>query len=197
MTRWGGGFAVAIIQVAISAAAVNPTVAQTTTKPSATGRAPRTVLVSIPDRKLAVLENGNVIADFAVAVGAHASPSPTGEFTIVNRVSSPTYYHEGVVIPPGAGNPVGTRWIGLSEKGFGIHGTNAPKSIGRAASHGCIRLRNRDVEKLFGMLQVGDIVQIRGERDAQIAAIFGGDEDEGAETVAEVSTEAAGAGASF
>lgn len=136
-------------------------------------RAKRTVLVSIPDRKLAVVENDTVIAIFPVAVGAATSPSPTGEFQIVNRVSNPTYYHSGKVIPTGKDNPLGTRWLGLSQKGYGIHGTNAPRSVGRAASHGCIRLRNRDAEKLFAMVRVGDGVDIRGERDEQIAEVFG------------------------
>jgi hypothetical protein len=82
------------------------------------------------------------------------------------------------VIPAGKDNPVGTRWVGLTLKGYGIHGTNAPGSIGRAASHGCIRLRNRDVERLFTMLRIGDRVQIRGERDEQVARVFGGQTDQ-------------------
>jgi lipoprotein-anchoring transpeptidase ErfK/SrfK len=135
----------------------------------------RLVLVSISDRKLAVLENGEVIARFSVSVGAAVSPSPRGEFEIVSRVANPTYYHDGVVIPPGKNNPVGTRWLGLNTKGYGIHGTNAPSSIGHAASRGCIRLRNRDMEKLFTMLRLGDAVEIRGEPDEEIAEIFGGD----------------------
>jgi lipoprotein-anchoring transpeptidase ErfK/SrfK len=185
MKRARGWFLAAIILVL-----VNPIVAQTA-KSDDGARAPWTVLVSIPDRQLAVLVNGIVVAGFPIAVGADESPSPTGEFTIVNRVSNPTYYHEGVVIPAGKGNPVGTRWLGLSQKGYGIHGTNAPKSIGRAASHGCIRLRNRDMENLFGMLHVGDVVKIRGERDEQIAEIFGREEDRESEAVAEVTVEAA------
>ena len=140
-------------------------------------RSRRTVVVSVPDRKIAVLEDGNRLASFPIAVGAAVSPSPTGEFEIVNRVSKPTYYHQGLVIPPGKDNPIGTRWVGLTEKGFGIHGTNAPKSIGHAASHGCIRLRNRDMERLFDMLRVGDLVEIRGERDEETAEIFGGEAD--------------------
>jgi hypothetical protein len=96
------------------------------------------------------------------------------------------------VIPSGKGNPVGTRWIARSQKGYGIHGTNAPKSIGRAASHGCIRLRNRDMEKLFGMLHVGDVVEIRGERDEQTAEIFGGEVDRESEAVAEASVDVGG-----
>jgi lipoprotein-anchoring transpeptidase ErfK/SrfK len=137
-------------------------------------RVRRVVLVSIADRRLAVIENGNVLAYFPVAVGAAVSPSPTGEFEIVNRVANPTYYHEGVVMEAGSVNPVGTRWIGLNLKGYGIHGTNAPRSIGHATSHGCIRLRNRDVERLYAMLRIGDVVEIRGERDEEIAEVFGG-----------------------
>ncbi|MBZ5678768.1 MAG: L,D-transpeptidase [Acidobacteriia bacterium] len=155
-------------------------------------RIKRTVLVSIADRKLAVLEDGNVIASFPIAVGAAVSPSPTGIFEIVNRVEKPTYYHQGVVVPPGKDNPIGTRWVGLSEKGFGIHGTNAPRSIGHAASHGCIRLRNRDMERLFTMLRVGDVVQIRGERDEETAEIFGGAVD--GSTLATAQTESLQAG---
>jgi len=149
-----------------------PSIGQTAQ--TATGSRPqRVVLVSIPDRKLAVIEEGDVIATFPVAVGAAASPSPTGEFQIVSRVANPTYYHPGTVIPTGKDNPVGTRWLGLSQKGYGIHGTNAPRSIGHAASHGCIRLRNRDMEKLYTMLRVGDVVQIHGERDDDVAQAFG------------------------
>jgi len=144
--------------------------------------AKRVVLVSLPDRKLAVLEEGNLLAQFPIAVGAAASPSPTGEFQIVNRVSNPTYYRPGTVIPTGKDNPVGTRWLGLSQKGYGIHGTNAPRSIGQAVSHGCIRLRNRDMERLFTMLRVGDVVEIRGERDDETAQLFGSGVEEAAVT---------------
>jgi hypothetical protein len=63
--------------------------------------------------------------------------------------------------------------MGLNVKGYGIHGTNAPGSVGHATSHGCIRLRNREVERLYAMLRVGDIVEIRGERDEEIAQVFG------------------------
>jgi lipoprotein-anchoring transpeptidase ErfK/SrfK len=175
-TRRAAGIILAFFSVAVTRPAFGQVVAQVA-KPSA-DPIHRVVLVSIPDRKLAVIENGNVVATFPVAVGATASPSPTGEFQIVNRVSNPTYYRPGTVIPSGKDNPVGTRWVGLSQKGYGIHGTNAPRSVGHAASHGCIRLRNRDIEKLFTMVQVGDVVQIRGERDEQVAQIFGGGADD-------------------
>lgn len=133
----------------------------------------RLVLVSLVDRQLAVIDGGDVIARFDVAVGAAESPSPVGQFRIVNRISNPTYYHPGTAIPSGKNSPIGTRWVGLSQKGYGIHGTNAPRSIGRAASHGCIRLRNRDMEQLFTLLRVGDVVEIHGERDEQVTQVFG------------------------
>ena len=137
-----------------------------------TSRTRREVVVSIPDRKLAVLENGTVLRIFPVAVGAKNSPSPTGEFEIVHRLTNPTYYQPGSVIPPGKANPLGPRWLGLNKKGFGIHGTNAPRSVGEAASHGCIRLRNRDVVELYAMVRAGDMVKICSQRDAEMARIF-------------------------
>jgi lipoprotein-anchoring transpeptidase ErfK/SrfK len=141
----------------------------------ASTRVSRQIIVSIPDRKLVVMQNGAVLREFPIAVGANASPSPTGTFEIVNRLSDPTYYHAGIVLPPGADNPLGPRWVGLNKKGYGIHGTNAPGSIGKAASHGCIRLRNRDMVQFFALVHVGDTVEIHGARDEEIAAIFGTD----------------------
>jgi len=150
-----------------------PSWAQDQDKTAAPELAPRIAFISIPDRKLAVLDDGYILATFPIAVGARVSPSPTGEFQIVTRVTNPSYYHAGKVIPSGKDNPVGTRWLGLSQKGYGIHGTNAPRSIGHAASHGCFRLRNRDIEKLFALLRVGDTVVIRGERDETTVQVFG------------------------
>ena len=139
--------------------------------------APRRIVVSIDDRKLALLENDQVLRIYSVAVGADVTPSPEGEFTLVSRVENPTYYHTGKVIAPGKHNPLGTRWMGLSQKGFGIHGTNEPTSIGRAASHGCIRMSRQDLEELFTLVEVGDAVQIKSGRDQQLAQIFSGHGD--------------------
>jgi len=133
----------------------------------------RRVVVSIPDRKLALIENDRIVSIYPVAVGASVSPSPVGTFSIVNRVSNPTYYKTGRVVGPGSTNPVGTRWIGLSAKGYGIHGTDAPASIGFAKSHGCIRLRNRDVEQLFARVRTGDIVELHAERTPELTQLFG------------------------
>lgn len=67
----------------------------------------RRIVVSIRDRKLALIENGKIVKIYRVAVGAEVSPSPRGEFTIVHRIPEPTYYAPGVVIPPGRDNPLG------------------------------------------------------------------------------------------
>lgn len=134
--------------------------------------ATRRIVVSIPDRKLALIENDQIVVVYPVAVGAPVSPSPVGTFSIVNRVSNPTYYKPGKVVAPGASNPIGTRWIGLSAKGFGIHGTDNPGSIGHAKSHGCIRLRNHDVERLFEHVRPGDVVELYDERTDDIAWLF-------------------------
>lgn len=135
-------------------------------------RPARRIVVSIPDRQLAVLEADRIVKVFPVAVGAPKSPSPSGVYKIMNSIQDPTWYTKGKIVPPGKCNPLGTRWMGLSLKGYGIHGTNRPASIGRNASHGCIRLRNRDVEALFSLMAVGDAVEFVGERTPELARIF-------------------------
>jgi len=132
----------------------------------------RQVVISIPDRQLALLEDGIVIRTYPIAVGKHSTPSPSGEFTVINRAKNPVYRHEGQVVMPGKNNPVGTRWMGLSLRGYGIHGTNVQSSIGKAASHGCFRMKKNDVEELFTLVRVGDAVSVRGERDELVARTF-------------------------
>jgi L,D-transpeptidase ErfK/SrfK len=109
---------------------------------------------------------------FPVAVGKPSSPSPTGTFEIVSRVVDPTWYGPHQVVAPGPSNPLGTRWLGLSEKGYGIHGTNAPGSIGKSASHGCIRMRKHDIEELFNVVRVGDKVELVSEATGDLVRIF-------------------------
>ena len=136
------------------------------------GASIRRIVVSLPDRKLALIEEGRVIKIYRTAVGASRTPSPTGTFTIATRVSKPSYYRRRSVIRQGPANPLGTRWLGLSLKSYGIHGTNSPNSIGRAASHGCIRMRNRDVEELFELVRVGDIVELHEKLSEPLARLF-------------------------
>jgi lipoprotein-anchoring transpeptidase ErfK/SrfK len=159
----------ATLATTVPVRAADATATATITTTAATKRR---IVVSLPDRKLVVLQNDQVLAQFDVAVGAPSTPSPIGTFTIVNRIPNPTYYHPGKVIPPGANNPLGTRWLGLNQKGYGIHGTESPRSIGKAQSQGCIRLRNADVERLFEQVRAGDVVELHAERTHEIAGLF-------------------------
>lgn len=181
-------FRFALMPLLICAIADHSFAFQSHSAKTAAARRPSVVIVSIPDRKLAVITNGKIRRVFPVSVGAAASPSPTGTFQITTRIPNPTYYHPGVVIPAGLNNPLGPRWIGLNKKSFGIHGTNSPHSIGEAASHGCIRLRNSDVVALDSMLAVGDIVEIHGERDTTTQRAFGTDSIQQASAKAAVAT---------
>ena len=195
MTKATWTLAVVLVMASFSAA-LQTTIPVTVLPMTAASKAPEFakatvhfVLVSIPDRKLALLENGKVVRIYRVAVGKASTPSPAGSFKVVNRVTNPTYYHKGNVIAAGKANPVGTRWMGLSVKGYGIHGTNQPGSIGKAASTGCIRMGQRDLEEFFERVGVGDAVEIRAERNKQAAQIFGntGDGNTGeTETFAEL-----------
>jgi len=133
----------------------------------------RRIVVSLQDRKLALVEDGQVKKVYTVAVGKPSTPSPVGTFNIARRAANPTYHHNGKTVLPGPSNPVGTRWMGLSIPGYGIHGTNEPKSIGKAASHGCIRMARVDLEEFYALVAVGDRVELIGERNEETARLFG------------------------
>jgi lipoprotein-anchoring transpeptidase ErfK/SrfK len=123
----------------------------------------RRIVVSIPDRKLVLFEGDRALRVYDVAVGKPSTPTPQGKFAIINRVPNPAWYGPSVTVAPGKNNPLGSRWMGLSAKGYGIHGTNVPSSIGKAASHGCVRMRKQDLEELFEMVTVGTTVELQGE----------------------------------
>ena len=105
---------------------------------------------------------------FAVATGQAIYPTPRGTFHIVVKWKNPWWYPpvqddwaKGLQpVPPGPSNPLGTRWMGLSVPGVGIHGTDEPSSIGYSASHGCIRMQVPDAEWLFDHVSIGTTVHI-------------------------------------
>lgn len=166
LSRWAG-FPVAM------AAAIFSNTAAAQQKPVQPAVSQREIVISLEDRKLALVENGEVKKIYTVAVGKPSTPSPEGAFTIQRRVVNPVYHHEGKTVLPGPGNPVGTRWMGLSKPGYGIHGTNQPKSIGKAASHGCIRMAKADLEEFYKLVAVGDTVRLIGQRTDETARLFG------------------------
>jgi lipoprotein-anchoring transpeptidase ErfK/SrfK len=136
--------------------------AQESSRPTEMGER-RRIVISLTERKLVLLEGERVLRVYDVAVGKRSTPSPQGKFAIINRVPNPTWYSPGTVVAPGKSTPLGSRWMGLSAKGYGIHGTNVPTSIGKAASHGCIRMRKDDLEELFAMVTVGTVVELVDE----------------------------------
>jgi lipoprotein-anchoring transpeptidase ErfK/SrfK len=104
---------------------------------------------------------------FGVATGQSSYPTPIGNFSIVTMQRHPWWYppdsdwaEDEEPIPPGPGNPLGTRWMGLSAPGVGMHGTPDAASIGYSASHGCIRMRIPEAEWLFSRVRVGTPVFI-------------------------------------
>ncbi len=126
------------------------------------------IRVDLSERKLYVYGgNGEVVKTYRVAVGMAKYPTPTGNFRIITKEVNPTWnppdsaWAAGMgPVPPGPGNPLGTRWMGLNSPGIGIHGTPAGSSIGTAASHGCIRMLIPQAEDLFARVFVGTPVEI-------------------------------------
>jgi len=173
LTKWAVAASAAVV-LAVQAMGQAGTAATAEAKTAPAVK--RTIVVSLEDRKLALLEDGKVEKIYRVAVGKPSTPSPVGTFAIERRVKNPVYHHGDKTVQAGPGNPVGSRWMGLSIKGYGIHGTNEPKSIGKAASHGCIRMGKADIEDLFDRVKVGDAVELVGERNEETAALFGGEQ---------------------
>ncbi len=92
---------------------------------------------------------------YPVSTGKNGS-TPVGTFTIINRMEDPVWYKEGAIVPAESPeNILGSRWLGLSEKGYGIHGTVDPDSVGQQATQGCVRMLNADVEELYAIIPVG------------------------------------------
>jgi lipoprotein-anchoring transpeptidase ErfK/SrfK len=126
------------------------------------------IVVDLSDCRLYLYKDGKLVKTYSVAVGQPAYPTPTGDYSIVSMIMNPTWippdspWAKGLEpIPPGPGNPVGTRWIGTSAPGVGIHGTPSDYSIGTHASHGCIRMHMWDVEGLFALVTVGMPIHIQ------------------------------------
>ena len=117
--------------------------------------------------ELRYYRGARLVRKFGVATGQAIYPTPTGTFSIVDMQRNPWWrppdspWARGLKpIPPGPGNPLGTRWMGLSAPGVGIHGTPDAASIGYSASHGCIRMHIPDAEWLFHHVKLGTPVVI-------------------------------------
>lgn len=124
------------------------------------------LLLKVGERKVHVYRGEKLIHTYPVAVGKKGWETPTGNWTVMIMQKNPgwTSFKTGEVTPPGPDNPLGERWIGFWTDGkdeIGFHGTTNLASIGKAASHGCVRMSNKDVKVLYKLVRVGTVVRVR------------------------------------
>lgn len=132
----------------------------------------RKIFIDTKDRFLLIYDDKQLVAEFPITPGSSSLPAPLGLWKILGIATLPVFRHdEGVLnrgekssvfynLPPGPNNPVGILWMGLNKPHVGVHGTNNPETIGRAASHGCIRTANWDAARVKELVTVGNPVSI-------------------------------------
>lgn len=132
----------------------------------------RQIYIDRKERQLRLIEDDTIIASVPITPGSQSLPTPPGKWRIYAISTMPSFrWDEGVLnhgvrtdqffmLPPGPNNPVGVVWCALNKPGIGIHGTNQPDTIGRAFSHGCMRVANWDVIRLAQMITPGVAVII-------------------------------------
>ena len=135
-----------------------------------TARASKAMILRVNPKDGATLRGAKpkLIRTFKIATGRSEYPTPLGKFEVINKQANPWWYpppgsdwaKDAKPVPPGPGNPLGTRWMGLSSPYVGIHGTPDAASIGYSASHGCIRMLIPQVEWLFTQIELGTPVFI-------------------------------------
>ncbi len=118
------------------------------------------VVVDKSQNSLILKGDEEVLKTYTVSTGTDNS-TPIGVFKITDRLVNPTWYKAGAVVPHGSPeNVLGTRWLGFTLKGYGIHGTTEPEKLGQQVTAGCVRMRNEEVEELYGFLASGTEVTI-------------------------------------
>jgi len=130
----------------------------------------QSIVVDLSENHLYFYEGLKLVKDYEVATAAPGYETPVGTWKIVNKAENPTWYNPALdswgadlppVIPPGPGNPLGTRALYLNAPGIRIHGTYSSSSIGTYASHGCIRMLISDSEELYSLVDTGARVLIK------------------------------------
>lgn len=123
--------------------------------------------IKLSQRKVALYRGKKLVKSYAIAVGRPGWETPKGTFAVKQKFRNPTWVHplkKGISIPGGdPENPLGRYWIGFWTDGknwIGFHGTPNPKSVGTAASHGCIRMYGKDIEELFQKVSLGTEVKV-------------------------------------
>jgi L,D-transpeptidase ErfK/SrfK len=124
------------------------------------------LVVDLSDRTVTVYRNQKVQTRYSIAIGQPGWETPQGTFKITQMQRYPQWQHPITkeVFPPGGGNPLGSRWIGFfhdEQMILGFHGTEREDLIGSAVSHGCLRMRNRDVQALFEQVALETSVRVQ------------------------------------
>ena len=128
------------------------------------------LIINLPEYKIFSFRNGQLHDTYKITIGKQTWETPRGKFKIANKSINPTWQiPPGMTkrlnikkkyVPPGPNNPLGKYWMGLSLPHIGIHSTNKPSSIGKAKSHGCMRLKPNDAENLYSYLDIGTYGEI-------------------------------------
>ncbi|MGB3207005.1 MAG: L,D-transpeptidase [Crinalium sp.] len=124
------------------------------------------LVIKLRERRVYVYQKNRVVAKYPIAIGRVGWETPRGDFKVSHKERDPAWEHPftGKVIPPGADNPLGVAWIGFWTDGrnqIGFHGTPQENLVGQAVSHGCVRMRNKDVTALFEQVDVGTPVKVQ------------------------------------
>jgi L,D-transpeptidase ErfK/SrfK len=125
----------------------------------------RRLVIRLSERRVYVYWDNRVEASYPIAVGKAGWETPTGTFKVLQKIENPSWqnFRTGEVIEAGPDNPLGARWIGFWSDGvnvIGFHGTPNEETVGYAASHGCIRMLNKDILSLFEKVAVGTPVTV-------------------------------------
>ena len=128
------------------------------------------IVINIPEMRLYLFYRKiSMVRTYPIGIGVEGNTTPVGSFYIKEKVTNPAWnipvslrakYEGKAMMPPGPDNPLGSRWLGLSVNGYGIHGTNIPWAVGRLVTHGCIRLYPEDIIRLYPIVSVGTPVHI-------------------------------------
>jgi L,D-transpeptidase ErfK/SrfK len=118
------------------------------------------IVLRLKERRVYVYQDDKVIANYQVAIGKRGWETPRGQFSVMQMVENPQWKNpwNGRVSAPGPNSPLGERWIGFwrsDNKYIGFHGTPGEHVMGQAVSHGCVRMRNRDVKALYELVNNG------------------------------------------
>jgi L,D-transpeptidase ErfK/SrfK len=124
------------------------------------------LVVDLSDRRVVLYKKSQSLASYTLAIAKEGWETPVGSFKVLDMERNPTWIHPitNIAVPPGADNPLGKAWIGFWSDGnteIGFHGTNEEDLIGQAVSHGCLRMRNQDIEAIYRQIAEGTPVVVQ------------------------------------